>query len=185
MAKKDREDPAPDLKNVYLTGFMCAGKTSSGMVLARRLRRPFLDSDRLLGKKYGVPVASLIRTRGLGWFRRMEAGLLLALAGTRGQVIALGGGLYPSSRWRSLFKRTGVTVFLDSPWMELEARLKVARSGRPLLDGSWEKASLRARSLYARRLPFYRRADITVATSGLTPAQAAEKTAKALALLSI
>ncbi len=181
MAKKNGKDTGPALKNIYLTGFMCAGKTSSGRALARRLRRPFLDSDRLLEKEHGASVASLIRKKGLCRFRRMEAALIRDLTGVCGRVIALGGGVYPSRRWGSLLKKTGVTVFLNCPWAELEARLQAARSGRPLLDGPWEKAALRARKLYAKRIGFYRRADIRVATSGLSPVQAAGKIEKMLA----
>ncbi len=183
MAKKNREDTGPALKNIYLTGFMCAGKTSSGKILARSLRRPFLDSDILLEKKHGAPVASLIRKKGLGRFRRMEAELVKELAGACGHVIALGGGIYPSRRWERLLKKNGITVFLNCPWPELQARLQAARSGRPLLDGPWEKAAPRAKRLYARRLSFYRRADITITTAGLTPGQIAKRTTKALAEL--
>ena len=172
------------MKNVYLIGFMCAGKTSTGRALARMLRRPFLDSDSLFEKEHGAAAAYLIRKKGLGRFRSMEAALVKALAGGCGRVIALGGGIYPSGRRARLLKKTGVTVFLRCPWPELEARLKAARSGRPLLDGPWEKAAPRAKKLYARRLSFYRRADITIMTAGLTPAQIAKKTKRALAELS-
>lgn len=168
------------MKNIYLTGFMCAGKTLSGRALARALRLPFRDSDLLLDKKTGAAPAALIKKKGLGAFRRLEAALVKELAARSGQVIALGGGVYPSRRWASLLKRTGVTVFLYCPWPELEGRLEAARTPRPLLAGPWEKAAPRAKKLYAARLKFYRRADIMVNTAGLTPVQAAAKTKKAL-----
>ncbi|MDO8805542.1 MAG: shikimate kinase [Elusimicrobiota bacterium] len=168
------------MKNIYLTGFMCAGKTLAGRALARALRLPFCDSDALLEKKTGASLSALIKARGLGGFRRLEAELVRHLAARSGQVIALGGGVYPSRRWESLLKRTGVAVFLYCPWPELEVRLEAARAPRPLLSGSWKKAAPRAKKLYSARLRFYRRADITINTAGLTPAQTAEKTKKAL-----
>ena len=180
MAKNYRKDIVQDLKNVYLTGFMCAGKTSVGRVLARGLGRTFADTDLLLAEKYGVSAASLIRNRGLARFRNIEASLVRALARGRGRVVAFGGGVYPSPRWRGLLRATGVTVFLECPWRSLESRLKKERSGRPLLDGAWKTALARARNLYAKRLPFYRRADITVRTAGLTPDKTAERVEKAL-----
>ncbi|MDD5209277.1 MAG: shikimate kinase [Elusimicrobiales bacterium] len=179
MAQKNRKDPGPAL-NIYLTGFMCAGKTSAGALLARALRLPFKDSDALLRKKTGEKLAVIIRRDGLGVFRRLEAGLVKELAARGGQVIALGGGVYPSGRWLGLLKRTGTTVFLSCPWPELAKRLKGERSGRPLLDGPWDKALRRAKKLYAARLGFYRRADLTLDTAGLTPLQAAKKIKKAL-----
>lgn len=161
---------------------MCAGKTLAGRALARALGLPFCDSDLLLEKKTGAAVPALIKTKGLAGFRRLEAALVKELAAKNGQVIALGGGVYPSRKWESLLKRTGVTVFLYCPWPELEKRLKAARSPRPLLAGPWEEAARRAKKLYEARLGFYRRADITVNTSGLTPSQTAKEIGKALIL---
>lgn len=181
MAQKNGEDHRPAL-NIYLTGFMCSGKTSAGARLARALRRPFKDSDALLRKKTGERLSVIIRRDGLGAFRRLEAALVKELAARGGQVISLGGGVYPSRRWEGLLKRTGATVFLDCPWPELEKRLKTERAGRPLLDGPWEKAAPRTKKLYDRRLRFYRRADITIKAGGLTPGQTAVKIKKALDL---
>ncbi len=168
------------MKNVYLTGFMCAGKTTTGSALARRLGLPLRDSDALLRKKTGSRLAAIIRSDGLGAFRRLEAALVKELAARGGKVIALGGGVYPSRRWAGLLKKTGVSVFLNCPWPELAKRLKAERSGRPLLDGAWQKALPRAKRLYVKRLGFYRRADITINTGGLTPAQTADRIKKAL-----
>jgi len=179
MAQKNGKDPRPAL-NIYLTGFMCAGKTLTGRALAAAMDRPFLDSDALLRKKTGTKLAVLIRRDGLGVFRRLEAALVKELAARGGRVIALGGGVYPSGRWQGLLKRTGTTVFLDCPWPELAKRLAAERSGRPLLDGPWEKALPRAKRLYQARRVFYRRADIKIGTAGLNPGQAAEKIKKAL-----
>ena len=182
MAQKNRKNTGPAVGNIYLTGFMCAGKTSSGTLLARALRRPFRDSDALLAKSTGETLAAIIRRDGLGAFRRLEAALVKDLAARGGQVIALGGGVYPSRRWERLLKSTGATVFLHCPWPGLVKRLQAERSGRPLLDGPWEKAAARAKKLYDRRLDFYRRADLTINTVGLTPGQAAARIKKALAL---
>jgi len=161
---------------------MCAGKTLCGKALARALKLPFCDTDLLLEKKTGKTTAELIIKKGLGAFRKLEAALVKELAARGGQVIALGGGVYPSRKWEGLFKRTGVSVFLYCPWPELEGRLKTACAPRPLLAGPWETAGPRAKRLRTARLKFYRRADITINTSGLTPKQAADKIKKALKL---
>lgn len=179
MAQKNGQDHRPVL-NIYLTGFMCSGKTLTGGALAAALGLPFRDSDGLLRKKTGTKLAVIIRRDGLAVFRRLEAALVKELAARGGQVIALGGGVYPSRRWAGLLKRTGTTVFLDCPWPELAKRLPAERSGRPLLDGPWEKALPRAKKLYETRLGFYRRADLKINTAGLSPRQAAEKIKKAL-----
>lgn len=159
---------------------MCAGKTLAGRALARTLGRRFSDTDVLVKKATGLPAAVHIRKKGLAAFRRAEAAAVRGLARERCGVAALGGGYYPSGRRAPLLRATGVTVFLYCPWPELERRLRKARVSRPLLAGPWSKASARARKLYAARLPYYRRADLTVDTSGLTPESAAARIAALL-----
>lgn len=169
MAQKDGKDIKAPVRNIFLTGFMCSGKTSAGRPLARRLGLRFADSDALAERAAGRPVAAIAAGGGMAAFRKLEAASVRELAAGRGRVAALGGGVYPSARWRKTLRAGGVTVFLHCPWAELEARLRGARGPRPLLKGPWEKAAARAKKLYKRRLPFYRLADITVRTAGLTP----------------
>ena len=180
MAKKNEKNNFEALGNVYLAGFMCAGKTSAGRLLAKKLGRRFADSDALVEKRGKRSVAELVRTRGLGGFRRLEAEVVRGLAGRRGLVVALGGGVYPSRRWRGLLERTGVTVFLACGWPELERRLSKAAGPRPLLAGPAKAALARAKKIYARRLPFYRRAGLSVDVTQATPAGTAELIRKKL-----
>jgi shikimate kinase len=179
MAQKDRKDIEPPVRNVFLTGFMCAGKSSAGRLLARRLGLRFADSDRMAERRAGMTIAELAARSGMAAFRKLETACVKELAAGRGRVVALGGGVYPSRRWRRALAG-GVTVFLDLPWPELERRLRTARGPRPLLAGPWPKAAARAEKLLKKRLPYYRLADITVRAGGLKPAAAAEAIAKGL-----
>jgi len=158
------------MKNIYLTGFMCAGKTSTGKILARRLKRRFADSDLIVEKKAGMKISKLVTTKGLKAFRDLETGAMREMAGKQGLVAALGGGIYPSRRWAKLLKTTGFTIYLHCLWAELEKRLKAARGPRPRLRGNWEQARRRAKKLYSKRLPFYRLSDLIINTTGRTPA---------------
>jgi len=180
MAKNDRENIKPPLRNVFLTGFMCSGKTTAGRLLARSLGLAFADSDALVEKKTGRSIAALAEKSGMAAFRRLEAACVKELAAGRGRVVALGGGVYPSRRWSRTLKNGGTVVFLHCPWPELKKRLKAASGPRPLLKGPWERAAARAEKLYARRLPFYLKAGITVKTSGLTPTATAAAIIKEL-----
>lgn len=179
MAKKHGKNTPPPVGNVYLTGFMCAGKTLAGRLLARKLGRPFADTDTLVVRRAGLPVNGIVARLGWRAFRRLEAAELRRLASEGGRVVALGGGLYPSARWRGLLGRTGTTVFLDCRWPELARRLEKNASGRPLLAGPWKSAGPRVEKLHARRLPFYRLAAVRVDASG-TPARTAELIGKKL-----
>ncbi len=159
---------------------MCSGKTLAGRALARALDRRFSDSDAAVRLASGMSAGEFIRKKGLAAFRAAEAAAVRALAREGGRVVALGGGFYPSG-WRArLLSSTGVTVFLYCPWTELEKRLRAARGPRPLLAGPWEKASVRAGKLHAARLPYYRRADVTIDTAGLKPEAVAARIKAAL-----
>jgi shikimate kinase len=182
MAQKHKQDLTPPVGNLYLTGFMCAGKTSTGRALAAALRRPFRDADALFARSSSRSVAGFVRAEGLAAFRRAEAGIVKELASQGGLVVALGGGYYPSGNRAPLLKKSGITVFLYCPWQELEDRLKAARRGRPLLAGPWEQAAPRAKKLYETRLPCYRRADLVVNVACLNPSQAAAKIKRSLKL---
>lgn len=163
------------MKNVYLAGFMCAGKTLTGRALARLLKRPFYDSDSALEKEYGGAIADLVREKGLAGFRKAETAAIKKLTARSGLVAALGGGVYPSPRWKRRLSGSGVTVYLHCPWPELKERLKTDSGARPLLAGEWSKACRRARTLYRKRLGFYRQAELEVDTAGLSPQAVALK----------
>lgn len=180
MAEKHRRGTEAPVENIYLIGFMCSGKTLAGRRLAALLRRPFRDSDYAVKSASGLSPAVLIRQRGMARFRSEEAKAVRTISGKGGQVVALGGGFYPSGRRAATLRRSGRTVFLSCSWPVLEKRLAKSRASRPLLDGPREKVLARAKELYRKRLPFYRRADITVEVSGLTPLQAAGRIKKAL-----
>ena len=58
---------------LVLTGFMGAGKTSVGQVIAQKLGREFVDMDVLIEKEEGMSIPKIFETRGEGYFRAREA----------------------------------------------------------------------------------------------------------------
>ena len=80
-------------------------------------------------------------------------------------------------RWQ-LFRRLGLTVFLDASVETLIDRLAVSKKKRPLLQvDDWES---RTRSLWESRLGEYRRADITVRVDDIDLADGAERVLEAI-----
>src|SRR4029077_20522837 len=80
--------------NVILVGFMGAGKSSVGRLLARRMGRCFVETDDMITAGEGRSIPAIFAERGEAYFRSLEeeTGRLLALKS--GDVIAHGGGLY-------------------------------------------------------------------------------------------
>ena len=76
---------------IYLTGFMCSGKTRVGKALATRLELPWYDVDRVAEGRIG-PLLPYIQQHGEAAFRREEADVLAELARASDAVISCGGG---------------------------------------------------------------------------------------------
>jgi shikimate kinase len=80
--------------HVVLVGLMGTGKTTTGRILARRLRRRLLDSDQLVEARTGRTVREIFEADGEDAYRTLEtAALLDALAEPEPAVIAAAGGV--------------------------------------------------------------------------------------------
>jgi shikimate kinase len=157
---------------LILTGFMGAGKSTVGAILARDLGWRFLDLDDVIEAASGLTVPEIFRDHGEANFRERERQALEQLNSQDRLVLALGGGAIESEPTRALLFETpgNCLVFLEAPLPELLARCRVEAKVRPLLAAP---EALEDRLM--RRLPHYRNAHITVLTSGLAPQQVADR----------
>lgn len=148
-----------------LVGFMGAGKTSVGRVLASRLRRNFVDLDDLITSRAGKTVNRIFAEEGEQSFRELERQILAAALRSKVEcVLSLGGGAYVSEENRAALRATGaISVFLDAPFDELMKRCAEGAETRPLLQGQ-ERDKLR--QLFKTRLPAYQQAEAHVDTGG-------------------
>lgn len=99
-------------RNIVLVGMPGCGKTSVGEELAKRLSRPFFDSDRLIEDKYKMTVTDIFLNFGENAFRKTECEVILDLSKLNGSVIATGGGaILNNSNFKHL-KKNGIGVFI-------------------------------------------------------------------------
>lgn len=140
-------------RNIFLIGMPSSGKSSVGKKLAEMAGKEFEDTDAMLVKRFGEPIADYIRKNGEKAFRDAESEVIAEAAKERGKVIATGGGAILRKENVREMKRNGVTVFLDR-----DLSLLTATSDRPL---SSTKEALER--LYNERFPIYEKAaDVTV-----------------------
>ncbi|MFP5405574.1 MAG: shikimate kinase [Gammaproteobacteria bacterium] len=160
---------AAPARPIILIGMMGSGKTTIGRRLATRLGRDFVDADRELELRCGVPISTIFELEGEPGFRRREAALLDELSGRPGLVLATGGGaiLLPENRER--LHGRGYVVFLRAGAAELWQRLKRDRV-RPLLRA--ENPRQRIVDLLSSREPLYREIAHLTVTSGRLPIDA-------------
>ena len=166
-------EPTPALSpaqptRIVLTGFMGAGKTTVGALLAEKLGWQFVDSDRVVEAEAGMTIAEIFGSRGEAAFREMEAGAIREAARGERMVIAVGGGALESAATRDFLANLAgcAVVFLEAPLETMIARCAAHMDGpvRPVLA---DRDRLAER--WSRRLPWYREAHLTVDTGGLAP----------------
>jgi len=164
---------------LFLTGFMGAGKTSVGRIVAARLGWAFVDLDEEVERRAGMSVRRIFETLGEPEFRRLESEALRQAAALDDVVVATGGGTIAFPDNARLLHAQGVTIWLSPSFSTLASRVDAAgvpgREDRPLF-----RDATQALALYRQRLPAYRTADLTVEVGA---AEAPEEVAARILLL--
>lgn len=151
-------------RNVILVGFMGAGKSTVGRLLARRLGRCFVETDAMITAREGRSIPEIFEARGEPYFRQLEAEVLEALADKRDHVVATGGGFPCEPGVMERLLQLGTVVWLAADFEAVYARANRI-GGRPMLAGrSVEDAA----ALYRTRQDVYRRAHLALDTTRMT-----------------
>ncbi len=146
--------------NIFLTGFMGAGKSTVGQLLADQLNTPFIDLDTMIVQRENRTIAEIFSADGEGYFRDCETSILKALHQQATAVYATGGGIVERDENRREMKAIGQVIYLKTGWTTLRNRLQKSVD-RPLVDP--ERGWRDVEALWARRQVFYEEADIIVA----------------------
>jgi shikimate kinase len=162
--------------NVVLVGYMGAGKSSVGRLLARRLGRCFVETDDMITARVGRSIPEIFAERGEAEFRALEEEAVRLLALKSGDVIATGGGLPCREGRPAALRAVGTVVWLRGDFETMYERARRAGE-RPMLAG---RARDEIEALYRAREPYYRQADLTIDTTALTPDQVVSRLLLAL-----
>jgi shikimate kinase len=159
-------------RRIVLTGFMGSGKSTVGPLVARRLGWDFVDVDDVIEQEAGETIAAQFGRDGEALFRDREYATIARLAAGEAQVLALGGGAIERTETRDLLLSTPDTLLVH---LEVELATTLTRCAgtehvRPVLA---DQANLGVR--YARRLPLYRMAHVSIHVDALTPDQLVEE----------
>lgn len=156
---------------VILIGYMGAGKTTVGRLLARQEQLGFFDTDAMLEEQEGRSIPDIFAADGEECFRDMETELLRRLLeqGFSEAVLSAGGGMPVREENRSLLRKLGVVVYLTASRDTIVERVSGSES-RPLLQG--EDLAGKVERMLAARGPLYENAaDLTVSTDGRSARQ--------------
>jgi shikimate kinase len=145
------------MKNIVLIGMPASGKSTVGVLLAKRLGLNFLDTDLVIQQHEKRPLAELLDRRNPAGFRALEERHVLGINVT-GHVMATGGSVIYGEQAMHHLRRGGIVVYLDTPLALLEMRIADLVTRAVVMHPSQT-----LRDLYEERDPLYRRfADLAI-----------------------
>jgi shikimate dehydrogenase len=151
---------------IVLLGFMGAGKTTVGELLAQRLGMSFIDADQAIVARDGRDIPAIFAAEGEPGFRAIEAATIADLLTGFPAVIALGGGAVTTPSVAEAL-RGHLVLLLDVP-LETALERVGGDQGRPML------ARDDLPQLFAERQDAYRHAATAVISATGDPAEVAQ-----------
>ncbi len=165
---------------IALIGLRGGGKSTIGALLAERLGVPFVELDRVIEQKSGMPLGEMIEMFGQETFRRAErAALESVLHDNPRLVVATGGGLVTEPATYELLLTSCMTVWVRADPDAHMQRVIAQGDLRPMADNARAMDDLV--SILKSREPLYAKADVVLDTAGKAPARSAEELAATLA----
>jgi shikimate kinase len=167
---------------IYLAGFMGAGKSTIGPILANTLGWDYFDLDKAIEEKLGKKIKDIFEENGEPFFRQVETELLKELSKSKKVIISLGGGTIVSQNNLKVLKTTGRIIYLKASVDSIYRRVAFKRD-RPnlLIEGeefSEQKLRQKITNLFLIREKFYNQADITINTDNVSIGDTVDKIAK-------
>ena len=160
--------------NIILIGMPASGKSTIGVVVAKRLGYDFIDTDLLIQKREKKKLKDIIAGKGIEEFLKIEEQVNLSVS-PEGAVIAPGGSVIYSEKAMQHFKEIGTVVYLKVPYRTIRRRIR-----DPKKRGVVLKEGQTLRNLYDERVPLFEKyADITICESGLTLGETTDKVVEA------
>jgi len=150
--------------NIYLIGFMGSGKSTVGPLLAKKIKRVFLDTDEWIENETGLKINEIFTKKGEKWFREKESECIAMVSKMTEMVVSVGGGaVLKPENWLKL-KCSGIAIYLKCKPETIIKRIEEDKT-RPLIAGNPAQKLDRIKKLLIEREPFYEMADIIIDTS--------------------
>ena len=125
------------MDNLILIGFMGAGKTTVGKLLAREKGLQFVDTDDRIVAEQKQSIPDIFSKYGESFFRDLETDLLRRMKeDTRHSVISVGGGMPVREENRKLLRALGCVIYLTAEKETILGRVK-SDGSRPMLSREW------------------------------------------------
>jgi len=172
LSRKIGDNSGP--RYIALIGLRGAGKSTVGPILAKRLKKDFVELDRRVEEIAGISLGEIFAIHGESYYRELQRESTLRLLSTSpGCVFVPGGSVVTDSEtWESI-KRRCYTVWLHATPAEFMKRMRRQGDLRPMQGRPSAMEELKA--LLARREPLYAESRLKIRTTGKTPAAVASR----------
>lgn len=151
------------MKNIFLIGYRCTGKSCVGKALSAAIGWSFVDADIELVRENKMNIHDMVEKHGWPFFRNKERAIIKKLSGLSRQVVATGGGVVLDADNIAEMKQSGVVIWLRAKPETVKRRilqdeqskaLRPALTAKGLIEEIEEMLSFRA-SFYERAMDFF------------------------------
>lgn len=151
-------------ERIWLIGYMGAGKSTIGRMVAKRIGYRFLDTDHVLKRRFNKSITDIFEDEGEAFFREEERKLLIELLDDEPRtLISTGGGtVCRPETFNLIYPDGGVLIYLHADVSLLYERVLFSHKDRPMLDVPDSEQAFQER--FKAREQFYNQAHFTVST---------------------
>lgn len=159
--------------NLFLIGFMGAGKSTVSACLHSMLHMDVVEMDEIIAQREGMSISDIFAVHGEAYFRSLETNLLIELQATSNAVVSCGGGTPIRACNVAEMKKNGRIVLLTAQPETILARVKDSHD-RPLLENN-KNVSFISELMEQRRAAYEAAADIIIQTDEKTASEICEE----------
>ena len=124
-------------KNLVILGMMGSGKSSIGLLIAKKLKLNFIDIDKEIEKELGLSISKIFETKGEDFFRKFEEKVTFKKLNIKSAVISLGGGAFINKNVRQEVLKNHISFWLNWDSEILLNRIKNSKK-RPIAFNATE-----------------------------------------------
>ncbi len=161
-------------KNLVLLGMMGSGKSTIGFILAKKIKKKFIDIDKMIETKTGEKISDIFKNKGEEYFRKIEEKIVLDNLKLSNCVISLGGGSFLNQNSRNHILNKSISFWLNWSNQILLERLKNNKKRPLLLDLNEKEVS----ELINKRSKVYSKSNYKINCDGLTKLEIVNKIIK-------
>lgn len=150
-------------RNIMLIGSMGSGKSHFGRNLAERKGWQFVDTDRVLEGRFGLPIAEIFKKIGEKAFRRAEMDVLKKVCLYHEAVISVGGNFPIEHRTLKVLKKYSYIIGIRAAQFRIVSRVNRRIGKRPTMDYNNVHAFVHA--MIQSWKPVYKQCDFVLDTT--------------------